>query len=115
MVIRRRFGLVAAVVAGLALAGCAGDPSDDGGKAMSSDAAANAEAIGGSLRAGAVASQNAQNFAGAVAYYNSLYRQNRDDLDAALGLARNLRFLGDVTQATRVLEEVWRAIPTIRN
>ncbi|MSP81441.1 MAG: SPOR domain-containing protein [Alphaproteobacteria bacterium] len=94
---------------GLALAGC--DTTSMPGEDESPSALSTDEAIGGALRAAAVASQDAQNYAGAVSYYNSLYQRNPEDMGAALGLARNLRFLGDVTQASRLLEEVLKRHP----
>lgn len=62
------------------------------------------DAVGGGLRAAAQASQQAQNYAGAVAYYSSLYERNPEDLPAVLGLARSSRYAGDTSRAINVTE-----------
>jgi len=57
------------------------------------------------LRTAAVSSQRANNYGAAVNYYQSLYARNPKDLEAVLGLARNLRYIGDTGEATNILEK----------
>ena len=59
--------------------------------------------IGAFLRTAAVDSQKSFNYASAVNYYHNLYTRDPDDLDATLGLARNLRYIGASGQAVDLL------------
>ena len=59
--------------------------------------------IGEYLRTAAADSQNSFNYPSAVNYYQNLYTRDPDDLDAALGLARNLRYIGASGQAADLL------------
>lgn len=59
--------------------------------------------IGEYLRTAAADSQNSFNYPSAVNYYQNLYARDPDDLDAALGLARNLRYIGASGQAADLL------------
>ena len=52
----------------------------------------------------AVTSNRKHDYAAAVATYQTLYANDSDDIEAALGLARNLRYAGSFDQATAVLE-----------
>jgi len=68
-------------------------------------------AMESSLRAAAIASQEVNNYTGAVAYFASLYERDPSDLEVVLGYARNLRFVGDVGRAVAVLERALEAHP----
>lgn len=68
-------------------------------------------AMESSLRAAAIASQEVNNYTGAVAYFASLYERDPSDLDVVLGYGRNLRFVGDVGRAVAVLERAIEAHP----
>ncbi|MCH7929655.1 MAG: tetratricopeptide repeat protein, partial [Proteobacteria bacterium] len=59
--------------------------------------------IGEFLRTAAANSQNSFNYPSAVNYYHNLYTRDPDDLDATLGLARNLRYIGASGQAADLL------------
>ena len=76
------------VVASVFLWGCEsfGDESELGDE--------DSEPIGEFLRTAAAGSQNSFNYPSAVNYYQNLYARDPDDVDAALGLARNLRYIG---------------------
>ncbi len=56
------------------------------------------------LRQSAASSQNARNYAASVNSYQSLYVRDPGDIDALLGLARNLRYIGSAGQAVELLE-----------
>ena len=87
------------VVASVFLWGCEsfGDESE-----LSDEAS---EPIGAYLRTAAADSQNSFNYPSAVNYYHNLYTRDPDDLDATLGLARNLRYIGASGQAADLLAE----------
>jgi Flp pilus assembly protein TadD len=62
------------------------------------------EALRSSLHEAAVAAERAHDYTAAVTFYNSLYDRDPDDLKAAFGLSRNLRFVGAYVQAMDILE-----------
>lgn len=57
------------------------------------------------LRTAAATSQNASNYAAAVNFYRSLHVRDPNDVEARLGLARNLRYIGAADEATKLLKE----------
>lgn len=57
------------------------------------------------LRTAAATSQNSSNYAAAVNYYRSLHGRDASDIDAILGLARNLRYIGSANEATKLLKD----------
>ncbi|MEO5372805.1 MAG: tetratricopeptide repeat protein [Alphaproteobacteria bacterium] len=74
------------------LLGCATDPE-----------AANGEKP--SLREAALAAESGFDYRTAAANYRTLYAQTPDDPDVALGLARMLRYIGEIREATAVLDD----------
>lgn len=62
-------------------------------------------AIGAFLRTAAITSQGTFNYPAAVNYYQSLYARDPDNMEALLGLARNLRYIGSAPQAVTMLSE----------
>ncbi len=63
------------------------------------------------LRTAAATSQNSSNYAAAVNYYRSLHGRDSNDIDAILGLARNLRYIGSVNEATKLLKDALDQYP----
>ncbi len=57
------------------------------------------------LRTAAATSQNSSNYAAAVNYYRSLHVRDASDIEAILGLARNLRYIGSANEATKLLKD----------
>jgi Flp pilus assembly protein TadD len=64
------------------------------------------KAVENSLRKVAIASQQTQDYGAAVRYYEQLFQKDPEDIEAALGYARNLRYVGTPARAVQVLEEV---------
>ncbi len=62
-------------------------------------------AVGDFLRTAAITSQGTFNYPAAVNYYQSLYSRDRDNMEALLGLAQNLRYIGSAPQAVTMLRE----------
>ena len=58
------------------------------------------------LRDAATLSQQSRDYNGAIGYYRSLYERDSSDLEAALGIIRNLRFLGQHEQAEGLAQDV---------
>ena len=56
------------------------------------------------LRSAAATSQSTNNYAAAVNYYQSLHTRDPNDIEALLGLARNLRYIGAPGEAITVLK-----------
>lgn len=69
------------------------------------------EALRASLHDAAQYAERANDYASAVTFYNSLYDRDPDDLKAALGLSRNLRFVGAYVQAIGILEKAIKEHP----
>ena len=67
--------------------------------------------IGGFLRNAASASQNDHDYTAAMSYYQSLHTRDPHDIDAAVGLARNLRYSGAPAEAVRVLQRAVKDNP----
>lgn len=84
-----------ALVVVLALAACAAGQD-----------AADTAAVGEGLRDAARTSQAGRDYIAAVNYYRTLLQRNPQDLEAGLGLARNLRFAGEPGEALEVLRQV---------
>jgi Flp pilus assembly protein TadD len=63
------------------------------------------QAIENSLRKVAYASQQTQDYGAAVIYFQRLHIKDPEDVEAALGYARNLRYNGTPARAVQVLEE----------
>lgn len=63
------------------------------------------------LRTAAATSQNSSNYAAAVNYYRSLHVRDSNDIEAILGLARNLRYIGAANEATKLLKEALDQFP----
>ena len=63
------------------------------------------------LRTAAATSQNSSNYAAAVNYYRSLHVRDASDIEAILGLARNLRYIGSADEATKLLKEALDQYP----
>ena len=61
--------------------------------------------MGDYLRSAALSSQNSYDYIGAVSYYQTLLNRDPNDLDALLGLTRNLRYVGSAGQAVHLLEK----------
>lgn len=95
MIIPFRTRGLAAALAPVLLAACVATPPRS---------QTNQAQVDSSLRAAALASQEVRNYAGAAAYYSSLYERDAKDLDVVMGFASNLRYLGDVGRAVAVLE-----------
>ncbi|MEX2648221.1 MAG: tetratricopeptide repeat protein [Alphaproteobacteria bacterium] len=96
MIMPSRTRGLAAALAPVLLAACVATPPPSSQN--------NQAQVDSSLRAAALASQEVRNYAGAAAYYSSLYERDTKDLDVVMGFARNLRYLGDVGRAAAVLE-----------
>lgn len=62
-------------------------------------------AVGDFLRTVAITSQGSYNYPAAVNYYQSLYSRDPDNMEALLGLAQNLRYIGLAPQAVTMLRE----------
>lgn len=69
------------------------------------------EALRASLHDAAKYAERAHDYASAVTFYNSLYDRDPDDLKAAVGLSRNLRFVGAYVQAIEILEKAIKEHP----
>ena len=82
--------------------GCESDGAMD--RAVEEESAAEAP-MANFLRSAAASSQDSYNYMAAVNYYHSLHNRDPDDLEALLGLARNLRYIGSAGQAAEMLEE----------
>ena len=82
--------------------GCESDGAAD--KAVEGEREAQAP-MGNFLRSAAMSSQNSYNYMAAVNYYHNLRNRDPDDLDALLGLTRNLRYIGSASQAAEMLEQ----------
>lgn len=63
------------------------------------------------LRTAAATSQNSSNYAAAANYYRSLHVRDSNDIEAILGLARNLRYIGAADEATKLLKEALDQYP----
>lgn len=97
---RDPLGRAAAALAGLIIvAGC---------QAKQEDVAAQ---IHKSLSAAAQQSQQSNDYVGAVNQFRTLYERDPKSLDAALGLVRNLRFVGRPEQSMAVANEALAAHP----
>ena len=57
------------------------------------------------LRSAAATAQSTSNYAAAVNYYQTLSSRDPNDIEALLGLARNLRYIGAPADAIRALKE----------
>lgn len=66
---------------------------------------AEASALRGILLKAAATSNGNHDYAAAGAVYRTLYTNDSDDVEAALGLARSLRYTGSFDQATEVLDQ----------
>ena len=75
------------------------------GASAESESKAGSGAVGDFLRTAAISSQGSFNYPAAVNYYQSLYSRDRDNMEALLGLARNLRYIGSAPQAVTMLRE----------
>jgi Flp pilus assembly protein TadD len=72
---------------------------------MSTENGLGSSAVGDFLRTAAITSQGSYNYPAAVNYYQSLYSRDRDNMEALLGLAQNLRYIGSAPQAVTMLRE----------
>ena len=68
----------------------------------------NAMPVGNFFRTAAATSQDKFDYQSAAKYYQNLYNRDSDDIEALLGLVRNLRYIGSAAQSLALLEE---AIP----
>src|SRR5215470_11018672 len=64
------------------------------------------ETLNVTLREVARGSQQARDYGAAISYYRSLRQRNPDDLDAGLGLARNLRYAGENGEALELTRQL---------
>lgn len=69
------------------------------------------EGLRASLHDAAKIAERSHDYTAAATFYNSLYDRNPDDLKAALGLSRNLRFVGAYIQAIEILKKAIREHP----
>jgi Flp pilus assembly protein TadD len=69
------------------------------------------EGLRASLHDAARIAERTNDYTSAVTFYNSLYDRNPDDLVAAIGLSRNLRYVGAHDQAADVLERAIHSHP----
>jgi len=96
----------------ISLAGCASaSKKEKEGAAMGTaaigeimPAPAATEGLYASLRDAARAAERGGDYVSAITFYNSLYQREPKDLSTALGLARNLRYVGAADRAVEVLE-----------
>ncbi len=89
-------GGLALAIGSIALSGCASQEDIDNAREQA--------AIEKSLSKVARASQQSRDYAAAARYYQSLHAADPDDVEATLGLARNLRYVGTPARAVQVLE-----------
>ena len=73
--------------------------------------AEDAAAIDKSLHKAAAAAQQSHDYGLALRYFRQLYTANPNDLTAALGYARNLRYTGTPGRAAQVLEKALKVGP----
>lgn len=102
------------VAAGLALGGCAEAAKEGGAQGqlpITGVRPAATEGLNSSLHDAAYAAQRSGDYSSAVTFYNSLYDRNPNDARAALGLARNLRFIGATARAIEILQRAQSEMP----
>ncbi len=95
---------LACLALGLSLSGC----SFFGFMGAAEDEQA---AIDRSMRKVAESSQLTHDYVSAARHFESLYNKNPKDVDAALGLARNLRYAGTPKRAVMVLDRSLKTTP----
>jgi Flp pilus assembly protein TadD len=93
--VRRQFRIVAILATSAFLWACEPPPKPD----IEADGP-----VTDFLRTAATRSQESNNYAAAVNYYQSLYSRDPNDTEALLGLARNLRYLGAAGEAISVMK-----------
>jgi Flp pilus assembly protein TadD len=100
---RRFMGCLAVVVL---VSACETDGGDDPATVMEeADMEPGKGAVGDFLRTAAITSQGSYNYPAAVNYYQSLYSRDPNNMEALLGLAQNLRYIGSAPQAVTMLRE----------
>ena len=93
-----------AVALALALSACAlTTGAEDGAEVAVTEPPKNDEPISAFLRSAAEQSQNSNDYEAATGYYERLQNRNPGDMDAAIGMARNLRLTGRAGEAVRLL------------
>ena len=91
-----------AVALALTLSAC--EMMTDVEKVAAPEPPKNDEPISNFLRSAAESSQSASNYQAATSYYQKLQKRNPGDIDAAIGMARNLRLSGEAGEAVRMLK-----------
>lgn len=92
----RSFGVVGGVAVALsvALSGCVIQPESDGKIELS-----------GMLSDVALAAERSYDYEAAARHFITLYSRDRDDTEALVGLARNLRYVGSPKEAIKALKQ----------
>ncbi|MEQ9643138.1 MAG: tetratricopeptide repeat protein [Alphaproteobacteria bacterium] len=100
---RLLYGLLAAGIASLALAGCQAvdAPAEPGLKSR----------VDSSIMEAAEASEARGDNASAAGYYNSVYERDPENVRVAVGLSRNLRYVERPREAEAIMERALRKAP----
>lgn len=101
------------LVLAISLAGCASKDEEEAAAETGSmvPPAKAMEGLYASLADAAAAAERGGDYGAAVTFYNSIYQRDSEDLKIALGLARNLRFVGAADRAVEVLQLALRTYP----
>ncbi len=69
--------------------------------------------IGNFFRTAAATSQEKFDYESAAKYYQNLYNRDANDMEALLGLVRNLRYIGSAARSLAILEEAMPIHPDV--